>query len=230
MVDDPLSLDLKPLFRKPDMFDSAANWHAAGFKIIRDSDSATKILVAKHKAVNGYLFKKHINQIPLKEQLQRYTRRIEGARKLRTLIEEMNFKHIIVSPKWLYELPFSQQAPSYIVIVRELPVFSPNRRARTVFDRVDDESEKIHRRIDLDVLRELCVVWFRCKDLDFTAKNAPFTKQGQVAFVDTGYLDWQDHRNTEEVKRGYMKCAERYLSGSRLEYAKTRLIELSGAL
>lgn len=213
---DPLSLDLKALFRKPDMFDSSDDWRAAGFKIIRESD--TKIVVAKHKSAAGYLFKKYTNAMSLKEQLQRYTRRIEGANKLRTLIDEMNSKHMIISPKWLYELPFSQKTPSYLVIVRELPVF----------DRDSDESEAKHRRIDLDVLRELTVVWFRCRGLDFTAKNAPFTNKGQIAFIDTGYVDWQDHRKLTKVKTRYMKCAERYLSGNRMEFAKARWKELSG--
>lgn len=240
MIDDPLSLDLKSLFRDKDMFDSADNWSDAGFKIVRESDSETKILVAGHKKADGYLFKKYLNLMPLEDQLERYTRRLEGATKLRALIEQRNLKHIVVPRKWLYELPrrFTLEMPSYIVIVQEF----------SIPDRESLESEHSHRRIDSDVLRELCVIWFEFRGLDFTAKNAPFTKRGQVAFIDTEYLDWQDSKarknKNDDPKRQqrqkkksikkrearYMKYAQKYLTGSKLKLAETMFKELSAGL
>ena len=217
---DPLSLDLQSLFRKPEMFDSPDDWHAAGFKIVRASPSLKKVIVAKHKAARGYLFKKYNNRVPLKDQLQKFRRRIEGASKLRTFIDEMKFKHVVVPRKWLYELPpkFTREMPAYLVIVQKLPVF----------DRQSDESARRHRRVDFDVLRELCAIFCKCKGLDFTDKNAPFTKQGQVAFIDTEYLDWQNAlKSAKTRKKQFMKCAERHLSGKRLEFAEARWEELS---
>lgn len=218
---DPLSLDLQSLFRRPEMFDSPDDWRAAGFKIVRASPSLKKVMVTKHKSARGYLFKKYNNRVSLKDQLQKFQRRLEGASKLRTFIGEMKFKHVVVPRKWLYELPpkFTREMPAYLVIVEKLPVF----------DRESDESARRHRRVDFDVLRELCAVFYKCKGLDFTDKNAPFTKQGQVAFIDTEYLDWQDAlKSAKTRKKRFMKCAERHLSGKRLEFAEARWEELSG--
>ena len=216
---DPLSLDLKPLFRRPEMFDSPDDWRAAGFQIVRASPSEKKVIVAKHKSARGYLFKKYRSRVPLKDQLQKFKRRLEGASKLRVFIDEMKFKHVVVPDKWLYELPakFTREMPAYLVIVEKLPLF----------DRI--ESARRHRRIDFDVLRELCEIFYKCKGLDFTDKNAPFTKQGQVAFIDTEYVDWQDTgKSASKRKKRFMKCAERYLSGKRLEFAEAQWEELSG--
>ena len=218
MVYDPLSLDLRSLFHTSDMFDSPSDWRHEGFKIIRDSEK--KLVVAKHKAADGYLFKKYMNHMSSKEQLERYTRRIEGARKLETLFSEIGAQHLVVPKKWMYELPFSQRSPSHLVIVQEFQVFDDRRDG-------DNESEYRHHHITLDVLRELTVVWFRCKGLDFTAMNAPFTKRGQIAFIDTGYVAWQERGDLSKVKSEYMKNADRYLSGSRLRFAKDRWRELS---
>ena len=211
--------DLHSLFRKPAMFDTPDRWRAAGFKIVRESPSLKKVIVAKHKAARGYLFKKYRNCVALKDQFQKFTRRLEGASKLGAFIDESQLKHIVVPRKWLYELPpnFAREMPAYIVIVEEMPVF----------DRTSGESARRHRHIDFDVLRELCVVFYKCKGLDFTDKNAPFTKHGQVAFIDTEYVDWQDTRKSEKArKKRFMKYAKRYLSGKRLEFAEAQWEEL----
>lgn len=217
---DPFALDLDSLFREPAMFDAPDQWVDAGFQIVRASSSVKKVIVAKHKAARGYLFKKYRNSVLLKDQLQKFKRRLEGADKLRTFIDEMQFKHVVVPKKCLYELPprFTREMPAYLVIVEELPVF----------DRESDESARRHRRIDFGVLRELCAIFYKFKGLDFTDKNAPFTKHGQIAFIDTEYVDWQNPlKSAKSRERRFMKCVNRYLSGKRLEFAEAQWEELS---
>lgn len=218
MRGDPLSLDLKALFRDRDMFDSTDTWRAAGWKLVRASTHPLKLMVAKHKAAEGYLFKKYSNWVPLDEQLKKYQRRLECARMLRSFFQQRNFKHLLVPQKWLYELPkrFARKLPAYVVIVEELPVF----------DRESFESEDRHRDIDTDVLRELCAVFFEFQGLDFTAKNMPFTRKGQVAFIDTEYLKPQSGSKKKREKH-YMQCVEKYLSGRRLAFAEDQWDALS---
>jgi len=210
---DPTSLDLKRLFRDPDMFDSSDDWRSAGFKLIRASEE--HIVVAKHKSADGYLFKKYMNKISLREQLEKLTLRFEGARKLSAIIKERRLQHIIVPHKYLHELPArfsSHNTPSYVLIVERLSILDKK------------TSEHKHRRIDEDALRELCLVFFKCRGLDFTAKNAPFTKKGKIAFIDTQYLDYQE----PSEKQKYLKYANKYLSGDRLRLAEKLWTRLGG--
>jgi hypothetical protein len=222
MSADPLSLDLKALFRDRDMFTSADAWRSAGFQMIRAGSHDLKLIVTSHKKARGYLFKKYSDLVPLDEQLARYKKRLEGAENLRTFIKQQNFRHLVVPQKWLYELPtrFTRRMPSYVVIVEELPIFDDRLSAHR-------KSEDRHRHVDTDVLRELCCVFFGFKDLDFTANNAPFTKNGQIAFIDTGYVDRYESVQQEKRKQTYMKYAEKYLSGRRLAFAKDLWKELS---
>lgn len=218
---DPLSLDLKDLFDDRDMFDSPDDWRDAGFKLVRASTYTFKLMVAKHKDAKGYLFKKYSSHVSLDEQLEKYERRLEGARRLRSFFQQRKFKHLLVPQKWLYELPkkFTRERSAYVMIVEELPVF----------DRESPELEFKHRNIDTDVLRELCAVFFAFKKLDFTAKNMPFTKKGQVAFIDTEKLVRQNG-SKEKRKNNYMLCAEKYLTGHRLRFAEDRWNKLSRSL
>jgi hypothetical protein len=211
---DPRSRALERLFRDSRMFGSADAWRAAGFGIVVNNPHKDKILVARHSALAGYLFKRYRNGVPSETQLAKYEGRIDGARRLKALIDERKLRRVVVPQKWLYELPrkFSRE-PSYVLIVEELPVLDKA------------SSEQAHRHIDEDTLRELCAVFYACADLDFTAVNAPFTKDGQVAFIDTEYLKWHDERSR---KAKYMDCVHRYLTGSRLDFAKRMWVEKNG--
>src|ERR1700674_3535974 len=139
---DPKSLDLEKLFRDPDIFDSRDDWHDAGFEVLsRSSDS--KIMVASHEAVNGILFKKYAIEISLKEQIENYARRIDGARRLKKFIEERELEHVVVPQKWLCELPHafgSGRKKSHVLVVERLDLLN------------EDETIREYRDIDEDVL------------------------------------------------------------------------------
>jgi hypothetical protein len=88
----------------------------------------------------------------------------------------------------------------------------------------NDDSESEHEDIDEDTLRELCVVVYSCAHLDFTARNAPFTRRRQIAFIDTEYLEW----NTSKSRSKYLENVGKYISGRRLSFAKRMWDELGG--
>lgn len=200
--------DLERLFHDPAMFDSASSWHKAGFKIVRDSDNY--ILVAKHKAAKDVLFKKYSNQVSLQEQHARYVRRLEGARKLQALIETKHLRRIVVPRKQIVELPrqFTREMPSYILVVEKL----------RILDR--KESEYAYRHVDDKVLGELCSVFFACRDLDFTARNAPFTKEDKIAFIDTERIDYWRDQDIEERRVWYLHCTCKYWTEQRMRRAE----------
>lgn len=204
------------LFRDPRMFDSVKAWDKKGFEILRKSN--INLIVAKHASMKRCLFKKYLNSRDLTEQAFRFRRRVDGAEMLRSHISSHGLKHIIVPRKWLYELPpaFSRDGqPSYILVVERLKVL----------DKKDSLDE--YHRIKRPILRELCTILATFKDLDFTARNAPFTKGGaKIAFIDTEYIQRNDSSRKDQRKR-YMECVERVLSGKQRREAEDLWREVS---
>ena len=189
------------------MIDSFDRWEAAGFKLVRARDN--KLMVAKHKSAKGFLFKKYNNNIHPARQLTKYERRVTGAHTIKALIEMHGLRRVVVPKKWLVRLPdmFSSGTDAgYIVIVEEMPIVET------------DKSKKLYRRIDKRTLRELCLIFYMCKELDFRAQNMPFTKRGKIAFVDTGYLALRNIQQRED-EATYFHLVEKYLSDKRIRLA-----------
>jgi len=199
------------------MFDSPDDWADEGFRLLRASDN--KICVASHKSVDGYLFKKYVasgKRDSLKDQLQNYQARLEGARRLRALIDEEGLRHVAVPRKWLRELPpafGSSRQPSHVLVVERLDILD------------DEESSRAYGRIDDDVLRDLCVVLHAFRGLDSSLKNVPFTSDGRVAFIDTEH--WERHSEKRD-KRRFLKYIGDHLSKSSLRSAQRVWDRLSG--
>jgi hypothetical protein len=176
----PAEIDLDKLFHRRSVFDSSDDMSAAGFKVLRES-KREKVVVASHRDAPGYLFKKFLNDVSISrdEQLAVYRRRVDGANALRAHLDLIGSQTIIVPKKWLCELPPRFDArgkPAHIVVVQRC----------NILDR--EESERQYHRIDKQQLYDLCTIFFCFKRVDFTAKNAPYTPTGKIAFIDTGYL------------------------------------------
>lgn len=213
MAIDPATLDLERLFRDRNMFDSAADWRGAGFEILRNSEN--KIVVASHLAVAGYLFKKYVNagkrQDPL-DQLANYTRRIDGANRLRALVEERHLRHIAAPRKWLRELPprFDVRGQrSHVLVVERLELLTEHTTAQR------------YGHIDEDALSDLCTVLHAFRGLDSTLKNMPFTAHGAVAFVDTEHWD-------RRSDRPWLKYLREHLTRDRWTFAERMRKQLAG--
>jgi hypothetical protein len=210
MAFDPAASNLSALFRNPDMFESADDWADAGFEIIRASDN--KITVASHESVPGYLFKKYVNsgkREALDDQLKNYQTRLEGARRIRRLIDAKKLEHAVAPRKWLRTLPEefgSRGEPAHILIVERLNLLDA------------DASEKAYGRIDERVLRDLCVVLYAFRGLDSTTKNLPHTTDGKIAFIDTER--WNRHGDREKNRqRPWLKYLNEHLSRSSMKFA-----------
>jgi hypothetical protein len=201
------------------MFESADDWADEGFEILRASDN--KITVASHRSVPGYLFKKYVSsgkREALDDQLENYQTRLEGARRLRGLIDDKKLRHVVVPSKWLRTLPEefgTRREPAHILIVERLDLLDA------------DESEHAYRRIDESVLRDLCVALYAFRGLDSTAKNLPHTTDGKVAFVDTEH--WNRHSDRKKSRqRPRLKYLSAHLSRSSMKFADAMWDHLSG--
>lgn len=166
----PIVSMMASLFTDPKMFGSYTRFEDAGFSLV--AHAPHKMMAGKHKRAKGYFFKKYNNDHDSEKQLVNYLRRIEGSRLIRTFIADHGFTRVIAPKKWLYELPTT--FPERYLLVAE---------------RVDlatrDETHRRYARISTEQLQELATVLYYFRGLNSTAANLPYTKEGQIAFIDT---------------------------------------------
>ena len=207
-----LGVDLGRLFYKESIFDSIDKLRDAGFQIVRGSSNG-RITVFGHPSVPGYLFKKYLRDAghSRKKQLANYERRVKGARNLTTHLEALSIHSIIVPRKLLCKLPSrfsSKGTPDYAVIVEKcnfLDLAKTKHRYRTIADQT---------------LKDLCTIFFAFKHVDFRASNMPFTPEGRIAFIDTGYLSCI----TEDLdfrRSNYKKNVAKLLTDESQRFAKS---------
>ena len=176
----PPGIDLDSLFPKKSIFDSVEKLEEAGFQIVRASTN-NRVTVFGHASLPGYLFKKFLRDVkhPYKKQLKSYKRRVKGARDLRAHLDALSIDSIVVPRKWLCELPrrFRHDGKrEYVVLVEKYALLGR------------DQTKQRYRTISRDTIRDLCTIFFRFERVDFAVRNIPFTPEGKIAFIDTGYL------------------------------------------
>ena len=198
--DDPARLDLSALFRDEDMFDSRRAWSSAGFRV-NDLSNNGKIMVASHPSVRGLLFKKYESDLDEKDQTRNYERRLEGANRLRAFASSHRLSRISVPRKWILELPRPFSRSSHILVAERLDLLS------------DDPTKAAYRRIDPNVLAELCVVLFHFRGMDSIAKNLPFVSDGRIGLIDTEHWD-------RSTSKPYLHRIGEHLSKDRKTLAK----------
>ena len=208
----PSEINLDKLFYKESLFDSVDKLREGGFQIVRGS-SKGRVSVAGHQSVPGYLFKKFLRDVShsYEKQLGSYERRIRGARDLKTHLEALDIHSIVVPRKWLCELPsrFSSGGkPEYVVVVEKCDFLD------------HDKSKQCYRAIAKDTLKDLCTIFFTFKHIDFSSRNMPFTTEGKIAFIDTGYLT----RIAEDLtfrRKNYKKNVDKLFTDESRRFAKS---------
>ena len=198
----PDDVDLDGLFHRWPAFESSKDWRKAGFQVLRDKED--KILVVSHEAAPRYLFKKYSSSDSRspKEQLEKYQSRVEGAALLRSHIANNALRHVVVPHKWLCALPTESGAKGkspHVVIVDRHRILDA------------EESAQRYRHIDAEAARELCTILFAFRRLDFTARNAPFTRDGKVSFIDTEYVQ-PSRKKLRSRKNYYQRYVDAMLS------------------
>ena len=201
----PPEVDLDSIFHGKSLFDSVGRLDEAGFQIVRGSKD--RVTVFGHPSLPGYLFKKFLRTVEhsYEKQLAKYERRVGGARALRAHLEALDIHSIVAPRKWLCELPTrfrSGGRPEYVVLVEKYDLLER------------DDTKKRYRRVSRDTVRDLCTIFFTFKGVDFAARNTPFTTEGQIAFIDTGFLS----RITDDLsfrRKSYKKYVHKKLLTSK---------------
>lgn len=187
-VDHPLQEQLRPLFNDRRMFRSEKSFQDAGFDVTLGH---RKLFVGAHPSIPYHLFKKFSDSISQSFQLRNYIKRIRGAAIIENYIKKHQFKHIVVPQKWLYPLPgqFSNDhyKKTYILIVEKMDIY-------TDWDNPEGIARKLYYDMDKEVLFELCMILHDLGGCDGYPRNQPFTRTGQIAFVDTEHVgQMKDH-------------------------------------
>ena len=176
----PPEVDLDSLFRRKSIFDSHDDLEEAGFQIVRAS-TKNRVTVFGHESLPGYLFKKFLRDVkhPYKKQLDSYKKRVRGASALKVHLDALHIDSIVVPRKWLCELPSrfrSDGRRQHVVLVEKYNLLTR------------DKTNQLYREMPKDTIRDLCTIFYTFKRVDFAARNMPFTPDGKIVFIDTGYL------------------------------------------
>lgn len=152
----------------------------AGFSIIAAMPKS-RIIVAKHPAVPGYVFKLYYDsETYCKKGLANWewlTNRCVGAANVRKVIESKNLRHFVVPDKWIYILPpCPANINPIIVIETDMEIATT---AETIFAWEHFVNEK-----HLDELYEIVKDGYGSIGL---VRNIHYTRSGKFAFIDTEY-------------------------------------------
>ena len=192
----PPEINLDRLFHKASIFDSVEQLRDAGFQIVRESEK--RVTVFGHPSAPGYLFKKFLRDVkrPFGKQLESYQERVRGARALKAHLDALSIDSIVVPRKWLCKLPrrFRRKGkPDHVVVVEKCDLLERDRIKR-LYDALPKET-----------VRDLCSIFFTFERVDFSTRNWPFTKEGKIAVIDTGYLTRIKKDRRESYKKNVAK-------------------------
>lgn len=183
--DHPAKAVLDDIFGKRRAVLNLKTMKAAGFAV-NDPQKFTRMVLARHPRLQGYLIKTYLDsQKAHKNKPEEYywIKRIEGANATRAYIEQNGWQATFAVPqKWIYPLPAEPSPPDafdridFILLVEDMNI-------------LDDEANRKKWKSDAitkDMLKELTKI-LEAVGLSDCAKpdNAPFTKDGRIAFIDT---------------------------------------------
>lgn len=175
----PLNDSLNHLFRHSSMFRAPKYLIAAGFDV--KISHHHRLMIAGHPDIPNHLVKKFIDHISESSQLRNFIKRIRGARILNKYIKELDLKHIVVPRKWLYQLPRNFRTNSYLLVVEKMDIYDD-------WENPHGEARQLYYNMDKEILTEFCILLHAVGGCDSIPRNQPFTRSGQIAFIDTEHV------------------------------------------
>lgn len=180
--DHPIKHKLDRLFQKKRVTQSLDLFEQAGFRGA-EMRKPTNIVVGKHPDFSGYLFKVFLDTQPPLCDWAYWLKRIEGAQSIQACIQQHGFQHFRVPQKWIYPLPDEPSPPNtsqyhrknFILIVEDMDILSKEENLRA-----------FKKKMTPQILQELHTILTEEGLIGSVyPKNIPFTRQGDLAFIDT---------------------------------------------
>ena len=218
-ADLPPEINLDRLFHKASLFDSVDKLRDAGFQIVRESEK--RVTVFGHPSAPGYLFKKFLRDVkrPFKEHLTSYQTRVQGARALKAHLDALGIDSVVVPRKWLCKLPGRYRRrgkPDHIVVVEKCDLLER------------DNIKRRYSKLPKETVKDLCTIFFTFERVDFSARNWPFSTDGKIAVIDTGYLK-RITKGLSFRRQSYKKNVEKLPTDKSRRYGKALWDEFKGA-
>jgi hypothetical protein len=180
----PIKQQLDKIFKKHRVLDSEKSLAKAGFTggVIR---KWTRLVVAKHPKMKGFVFKAYLDTQHPHRGLPEYEfwlKRIEGTRILKEYIDAHHWQDEFKVPrKWIYPLPEKPHAKgkypkNFLLIAEDMDIYSDAENERIW------ESDLISPTLLDHLFQMITDLGFRdCAKPD----NIPFARDGRVALIDT---------------------------------------------
>jgi hypothetical protein len=178
----PAKTTLDFIFSQREVLDSERTLSSAGFTLIAGPMPLSYVIVARHSAVPGYVFKLYLNtESRSRKQVPHWIwllRRCIGARGIKKIIEREGIVHFSVPDKWLYLLPSTALHPQAVILMET---------------DMDPESCEVSKRqwrtgVTRKMLDELYAILKHGYGGSGTlslCNNVPYTRNGTFAFTDT---------------------------------------------
>lgn len=185
-IDHPLKNRLDRLFQKHRVTESQKTFEEAGFGKPK-MRQPTNIVIGKNPRFPAYIFKVFLDEQPFVCEWDSWIRRIEGARAVQRCISDHHFDHFQVPQKWIYPLPEDPSPPNhpryhrknFILIAENMNILDSKANLKA-----------FKKEMTPQMLEELYIILTEVGLFDsIFPSNIPFTKKGDIAFIDTEHHD-----------------------------------------
>ncbi|MBS0627604.1 MAG: hypothetical protein JSS09_05275, partial [Verrucomicrobia bacterium] len=177
-----------------DVLENKASLKASGFTILYNQPSGMQ--VAKHPLLPGYLIKAYFNSNNEHKGLQWAIDRCLGAKNIRNLIKEENLQYFTVPDKWIYLVSYPNPTIA-VLLVEDMGLVSK------------EETKKAWKNANKKQLKELHIILSHGFGSCYLSGNAPYTRKGKFAYVDTAY-PYREYDSYERMKRYFSPEMQQY--------------------
>ena len=208
-LDHPMKSTLDSIFSQSRVIQDERTLIDAGFSVIAGPMPNSFVIVARHPAVPGYVFKLYLDsESRSRKDVPHWmwlVRRCIGARGIKKVIERHHIRYFTVPDKWLYVLPVYP----YSNVIKPDPIILLETDMELESEEVTAHTWKTAvTRKHLDELYTIFKHGYGGNSVVNLDANVPFTKRGKFAFTDTE--DPQANLKLKFVKKYLSKDMQRY--------------------
>lgn len=172
-----LKSKLDYIFSEENVLENSRTFKEAGFIILHKQSS--KMRVAKHPLLAGYLVKAYLDEKSPNQGFQWLLDRCKGAENVRNLIQEKGLRYFTVPDKWIYVIPGrsfdSSDKQVAVLVVKDMNLVTHK------------ESILAWKKATTKELDELYIILSHGFASCYLPHNISYTKKGKFACIDTAY-------------------------------------------
>lgn len=208
-LDHPMKATLDFIFSQSRVIENERTLTDAGFTLVAGPMPVSFIIVARHPAIPGYVFKIYLDSEsrarPNIPHWLSLARRCRGARDIKKIIKHKHIKHFLIPDKWVYLppiYPFSSVTNPEPILVMETDMKPES------YEVTKQMWKTIVTREHLDELYEILKHGHGGNGTVCLSVNVPYVGDGKFAFLDTESP--QSKLKLKNIKKYLSKDMEKY--------------------